>query len=444
MNLPGPPVSSAPGDNRPSTSGPSLHLTAEPLTDSLAATVHPGGHRHPRARQFLSRWSRRPGHAGIAVLLAVVVLAASGRCGASDADQRQLAVSIGTLPGPSLVRPAVGHTGQHFIAAWRDPAGDGVRVRVLGQSDSDAGPLLHIPDLTAALGIIPTAGGALIVGIDQFVTVLPDGRTAGPVRQLEDPPEAIGRAPLLDGDRLVIATTNPVIGGPDQGAVHRVSLHQYDLEGRTAAAPVTVERDRFPSDIALARLPTGDYLLVWSEAPSEGPPYLTSLIVNRQGVVVRELLTLYTARRGGALVNLRAVSAPDGRVMLVWQDSSPGAWEIFTMPVGAGGPLSEARQQSVKGSDDLDPVLLSDGDRLLVAWHSGLHYGLFSRRGSGSVSVRGVEGPPERRVYRAPGSVELFSAAAHGGSLAVVAVARKANALTIHASVGPIDGPRGR
>ena len=315
-------------------------------------------------------------------------------------------------PRPVL---AAGYAGSRFVAAWATE--EGVAVRPLDEAGSPTVRHL-IPELRQVTQILPAGDGALVVGDDQVVRLDANGTPQGPPVSLVGGPPGIYRAYALGADRLAVVTTDPAAS---PGQVH---FRLYDLAGNPGhplSSLVTIPGGPGrPHEVALVRLGTGEYLLVWID--DGDVPSLVTATIDDQGRVVRDPRTIYQAKPGGSLTSCSAAPTPEGNALVVWQDSSPGPWEILAVRVGSSGPLELAKPVSPDdGRDDLAPGALFSGRRNLVVWQSGIHSGLFERSGRGRVSLVELGASQRVATYDAPGSVEAFSAAAHEDRLVIVA-----------------------
>jgi hypothetical protein len=336
-----------------------------------------------------------------------------------------LVTRFDTVAGTALPRVAAGFTGEQFVVAWAMESG--VAVRTLDAAG--AGARQVIPDLPYVDQILMTRQGALVTGGDRFARLSPEGLPQGPVVRLSVPLPGLYRAFAVDGDTLAVAAAEP--GEPD-GAIF---FRTYTLAGEPHSAEVTLPAgSAHPGQVGLALLAADMYLLVWQGNGAVGG--LVAAWVDAQGALRRGPQVVYRPAAGGALVCCWASATAQGDSLVVWQDSSPGAWEVMALQVDGEGPVGPARQLSPgEGRDDLDPRPLFDGERTWVAWLSGVHWGVLARSGTGRISLLALDGASGPAVYAAPDGLEGYTAAAHDGVVALVGVAPADAAVVLYSTV---------
>jgi hypothetical protein len=126
----------------------------------------------------------------------------------------------------------------------------------------------------------------------------------------------------------------------------------------------------------------------------------------------------------------------DGNALVVWRDSSPGPFAIFSLKAGASGPLGPATRISPDSRDANYPRVLLDGSRGFVAWASGIHFGVLAVSGRGAISLLPMDGRTPF-VYYAPGSIETHGVAVAGGRVVLAGAVREGEQHVIYGNVIP-------
>ena len=343
--------------------------------------------------------------AGVAFVVIAIAAAAAywwfsgGALGAPGGQGSQLAETTGAAPA-LYAAPA----GDHFLAAW--PGEKGLVVQSLGASGPGQASTLRTVRYIAAL--VPLADGALAAMVDQFVRVNLNGAPTTELVSLVNSPPGAYRAFVVTGDTLAMAAS---MSHPEKGLVHFQSFH---LDGNPAGSLATFDAgSTHPAEIGLARLGTGDYVMAWTR-----PTTVTAVLmvtVKADGTVVTPPVEVYTGQSGSALTGCMAAPTADGNAVIVWEDSSPGAHEIFAVAVGPAGALGPAQQVSgTPGEDDVAPSVVFDGKRTRIAWLSGLQGPANQRKGTGSVMVLEYGGSAPAVKYGGNGSIESYAIAGQG------------------------------
>lgn len=341
----------------------------------------------------------------IALVLVAVVGAAiywwqsGGVFGGPAGQGSRLAETSGAAPALAAA-PA----GDHFLIAW--PGEKGLIVQSLGASGPGKANVVRQVRYVAAL--VPLADGALTAMVDQFVRVNLDGAPTTDLVSLVNSPPGAYRAFVATGDTLAMAAS---MSHPEKGLVHFQSFH---LDGSPAGSLATFEAgSTHPAEIGLARLGTGDYVMAWTR-----PTTVTAVLmvtVKADGTVVTPPVEVYTGQAGATIGGCWAAPTADGNAVVVWEDSSPGAHEIFAVAVGPAGALGPGRQVSgTPGEDDVAPGVAFDGKRTRIAWLSGLQGPANQRKGTGSVMVLEYGSSAPAVKYGGSGSIESYAIAGQG------------------------------
>lgn len=356
---------------------------------------------------------RYPGRVRIvATLLAILSLFVWPARAQSELDRGDF-YEIGARAGPGVVRPWLVPTPSGFLAGWN---ADG-RV-VLRALDDNGRPRASetVLGLPFVAGLVPVRDGALVIGPDRLIAVDGLGRQLAPARRLERPPVGIhhgfahGSAGLLmialargeDGARLTSALFDPA-------------------NGRRLQGPFAIDvADAFVVALGVALLPGGGALTAWSEGRE-----IRVLRLDARGAPESEAHTVHRVRAGGALQCCWLATEGEA-VRLVWRDSADGDFVLRGVVVDIDGSPGAVAAVSDGRGDALHPSVATHSEGTMVAWVSGVRFGLFARTGRGVLALRRADGRGAVKRLAAPGNIERAALAADSGRLAAVVLWREA------------------
>ncbi len=394
-----------------------------------------------------------------ASIFAVLLVLAPG-CNPWDPPSTTLELShqIGSSKELNAPRLVVGATPERLLAVL--PGTDPPELLLF---DADGAPAerMPLPGLGRIHQLLSTAQGAIVIGSGGLQHLDAQAQPAGPPIT-PDPGWALVGTWIVQGDTLV--------GIGIQRPENRIHVLRMDLQGQvlghTNFAP-----DRRPDSASIAPLSDERVLLAWTgsgfpvgttEAERQAvldlaPGELRSqesfteehhrtttrielAILDRSRGLLVGPATVYTPAPGGVLHSCSLQGRPGGGATLAWRDSTPGSWSLITAGFDESGILDPPHQVHPRELQDmLDQAFPPGGAGQWVSWGHGIHWGLFARRGVGSVALKRVDGSGERLLFEAPGSVESHAAAILDERVLVVAGAQAEEGYQVWSGVFALD-----
>ena len=297
---------------------------------------------------------------------------------------------------------------------------------------------IDLPDIGTLRDVLRVDGGLLAVGYDKAQALGPAGQALGEPFALDAAAtEARAWASFAGG----LASISP--GDDDTSLLVR----RFDARGALLG---TTELSDLRSIFSPVLVPLSDELLLvaWSagglppvrlvvDAPStpqeEGTrtmeqeialhnPGIMGAVIAADGSIVQPPHFIHQAAPGGTIHTPVAQARPDGGALLAWGDSSLKRWSVFALELSAGGSIGPVQWVNRgERTDALGIALPAGGDGRWVSWGTGIHWGMFDRRGVGQVALQRLGSTEPPRIFDADGSIESHAVAMSPEGVLVIA-----------------------
>ncbi len=294
---------------------------------------------------------------------------------------------VGTSPLKSPPLLVTGATDLRFLAAFEK------HLYVFDLEGRPVGDPQPVPFVVRE--IYPTSAGAVAVSREGLIAIDQNGTVQSPVMFSQE----------QDGIYWAFAQGKKEVLVASVDLQKELTVDFYGYDGDLQGERVRLQRSQFGTVLAASLLGQDQYVLVWEEGRS-----LYGAIMSAQGHITKPPFEMYSVGRGGALQRGNAQLQSNGSVLISWQDSSLGPWSVMALIMKPNGTVDRNfRLNSNEKTDATRVSIPHGGTGQWVAWISGLHWGLFSVSGHGSVALQSLENANPNLIFQAKGGISTFS-----------------------------------